>query len=63
MSKNETRNERYMKCPWCGYEHPDSWELDHQNENETDCSRCSKPIVYIADVSVTWSSFRGEEET
>jgi hypothetical protein len=57
----KTQNTRLMTCPWCGYENKDSWELDHDNENETDCGRCEKPIVYIADVSVTWSTFKGKE--
>lgn len=58
--KERTRNNHCMKCPWCGYEDQDSWELEHECESETDCGNCGNPIIYNAEISVTWNSYKGE---
>jgi transposase-like protein len=28
-------------CPWCGYEHRDSWEM---SDGDYECHGCEKPI-------------------
>jgi len=49
-----------IKCPWCGHIERDSWEMNHESQDETECGRCELPITYIANVSVTWESFKGD---
>lgn len=44
-------------CPWCGYEHGDSWELDC-DEDTIECDSCGKPFQYVRNVSVTYDTHR-----
>ena len=48
---------RYITCPYCGWEDKDSWEANHENETETECGRCEKEFVCLANVEVTWSTW------
>jgi len=32
-------------CPYCGYEEPDSWELQ-PDQGTTECGRCEKEFRY-----------------
>lgn len=50
-------------CPWCGYEHYDSWE--HVNpEGKIECDDCEKIFEYSRAIDITYSTFRNltEEE-
>ena len=42
-------------CPWCGYEHKDSWEF---LDGEAECESCSRPFSVSKYVSVTYSTNR-----
>lgn len=39
-------------CPWCGYEHGDSWEL--QDSGKMKCPECDKEFKYDRDIEVTY---------
>ena len=45
-------------CPWCGYEHTDSWErhMDNGGEEDEICSGCGKNFTIECDISVTYST-------
>ena len=47
----------HLKCPHCGYEDPDSWELGDggEGDGETECGRCGKPILWSRHVSVSYT--------
>ncbi len=47
-------------CPWCGYEHQDSWELS-ADDAEWECDECGKPFNYSRYVSVTYSTSKVED--
>ena len=42
-------------CPWCGYEHSDSWEM---GDGETECHDCGRKFETEKDVTVTYSTSR-----
>jgi DNA-directed RNA polymerase subunit RPC12/RpoP len=42
-------------CPWCGYEHGDSWEM---TEGETECGECGRKFEMTRDVSVSYCTSR-----
>lgn len=44
-----------MVCPWCGYEHGDSWEFN-EDSGETDCNECGKTFKFERDISITYST-------
>jgi len=54
-SKITCNNTLYVVCPYCWYEHKDSWELSADSW-QTDCSNCDKPFNYYRDISVTYST-------
>ncbi len=39
-------------CPWCGYEHGDSWEGPESGEDI--CDECEKTFAYCRQVEVTY---------
>lgn len=49
-------------CPWCGYEHLDTWDFFDRNTEETvegaECDRCGRPFTITRNVSVTYSTER-----
>lgn len=47
-------------CPWCGYEHGDSWEFS--DEQRYDCDECKRPFHLSRDIEVTYSTSRIEAE-
>lgn len=49
-----TEYEDEVKCPYCGFEDGDSWELDE--EGETDCGNCGAKLAYSRTVEVTYSA-------
>jgi hypothetical protein len=37
-----TYSSDFVICPWCGYRHPDSWEI---SDGDTECHECGEPIA------------------
>lgn len=52
---------RDLVCPWCGYEHDESWEFGGGQEGEfrLDCHSCDQPIAGERRVTVVYYSQRG----
>jgi len=46
---------REVVCPYCGYEHGDSWEID-QNDFEMECEECGMRFKGYREIEVTYSS-------
>jgi len=47
-------------CPYCGYEHSDSWEMGDQGEIE--CEKCGKTFEYWVETQVHYTTKRKENE-
>lgn len=45
-------------CPWCGYEHGDSWEHLRDSDDNFQCNDCDKYFSYERDIEVTYSTQR-----
>jgi hypothetical protein len=43
-----------LVCPYCGYEHSDSWE--RSDEGDFQCFECEKSFVYTSYTSRTFTS-------
>jgi len=45
-------------CPYCGYEHGDSWEWadGREQEDEFECHQCQKTFSCERSISVTYST-------
>lgn len=46
-------------CPYCGYEHGDSWEAS--NSGEDTCSSCGKSFFYERETTVKYSTTKNCE--
>jgi len=44
-----------VKCPYCGEEFTDSWELK-PDESQVDCGECGKEFSYARNVEVTYTT-------
>ena len=56
-SKGEQHSYTYnLKCPYCGYENTDSWEMD-DSSGEVECGRCGSEYEYEREVSVSYSTY------
>lgn len=58
MSKNEHSGD-YAKCPYCGYENPDSWEyteycVGEGSWVEVECLDCSKTFECSYEINITY---------
>ena len=42
-------------CPYCGYEHGDSWEVS-DDEGKMDCHSCEKEFKYQRDITIDYST-------
>ena len=49
-----------LVCPYCGYEHSDSWEYD-SDSGEAECDKCGKEFDYCRNVSVDYTTSRKED--
>ena len=49
-------------CPFCGYEHGDSWER-RDDEGIIECDGCKKPFLFSRDVSVSYSTEQIQQPT
>lgn len=47
-------------CPFCGYEHSDSWEL-RSDDGDTDCGSCGKTFTYRRNVTVDYVTSPGPD--
>lgn len=58
MSKEEIDCEfnKEIVCPYCGYEHGDSWEFK-ENNGEMVCDGCEKKFNWKRDIEVTYSTW------
>ena len=45
-------------CPWCGFEHSDSFECDDEDD-AFECSECEKSFKMVRDVEVSYCTSRG----
>jgi len=47
-------------CPYCDYEHSDSWDfgLKDGNESEIECGDCEKTFTVISELEVHYSTWR-----
>jgi predicted RNA-binding Zn-ribbon protein involved in translation (DUF1610 family) len=45
---------RLAICPYCGYEHPDSWEI--QESGLMDCESCEKEFHVEKQVEVSYTT-------
>lgn len=51
------KTESGFKCPYCGYEDPNSWEAG-ESDDDYMCSRCGKFFGFKTEVIVTYSSYK-----
>lgn len=60
-------NEANIKCPYCGYEHPDSWEFERDGvkNNSYECDSCGREMWVEMEISVDYTTYRilGGKET
>lgn len=61
MSDYETYGDEII-CPYCKYEHSDSWELE-SDDGETECGECGKSFLYCRHIYVTYSASPITEES
>jgi hypothetical protein len=48
--------ESLLKCPYCGNENQDSWEIE-DSSGERECGRCNSEYEYEREVSVSYSTY------
>ena len=58
--ENEQPLMESITCPWCGYEDPDSWEMQGERDEDYICKDCGKSFVVERDVS--YSGYRKAED-
>jgi uncharacterized Zn-finger protein len=58
-----------VTCPYCGYEHKDSWELGHNRTDNTvvphgemNCASCNRRFKWERQVFVEYSTEKMEDE-
>lgn len=56
--ENESFRESSIVCPWCGYEDPDSFEVDEGEHEDFACRRCGKPFDLEVEVSTEYTTRR-----
>lgn len=59
MVKFETYRESEIICPYCEYEHVDSWEWEEASQDETlekECDKCEKKFYACRNIDVSYSS-------
>lgn len=49
----ELRDNEMAKCPHCGHEERDSWELE---DGETNCHHCGKPYMVEVVTEITYTT-------
>ena len=52
-----TDDQEYVVCPYCGHKHGDAWEwCTRENETEDTCDGCGKRYRYWAEFSVDYKA-------
>lgn len=59
--EHDTQYTNEIKCPYCGYEWSDSWEMGNGDTEE--CPDCLNTFEYEMDVVVTYISWKKDERT
>jgi DNA-directed RNA polymerase subunit RPC12/RpoP len=54
MTEFDTDYTDEVVCPYCGYEHSDSYELAEYGK--MDCHHCDEEFTIEADISITYST-------
>lgn len=57
MEELDHKHTQEVVCPWCGYEHGDSWEIGF-DDGEDECCECGKQFHYVRDINVTYSTYK-----
>ena len=60
----DSKYEKEIVCPYCGYIHTDSWEWnDHgfDKDIEAECDNCEKEFTFIIECEITYSSYKKEK--
>ena len=52
----ECRNQSELVCPYCGYEHHDSWEIG-DDQDSSECNECGKKFGFEQEVTRTFSTY------
>lgn len=55
IEEDNTYDEEDIKCPVCGYEVGDSWEISEDN-GEHECSGCGAILEWSREVTVSYSA-------
>ena len=55
MANIDNKYTNELVCPYCGYEHSDSWELS-EDCSEIDCGDCGKSFSYSRIVNVEYTT-------
>lgn len=68
MADLDNMYNRHPRCPYCGYEWIDAWELEldrDEQESEIECGDCEKMFKVMIHLDVKYSTFKieGEEES
>lgn len=50
-------NTSELVCPYCGYEHQDSWEIGSGEDSFT-CNECNKDFKFEQETTRTFSSYK-----
>lgn len=51
-----------IKCPYCGYEDPDSWEYSNSvREESIECGNCENEFLMIAEPEVFYSTSKKKQ--
>lgn len=55
---DETHYGNFPKCPHCGHEDHDAWEMgmDDDDVEDVECGHCDKPYRVSMSVSITYGS-------
>lgn len=61
MEDSDLSYNEYAKCPYCGYEDIDSFELNCDNEEIVNCPNCQKEYVVIRNIEITYSTWIPED--
>lgn len=59
MAEHDTDYTDEVVCPWCGYEHKDSWEISFdaaEMVKSFDCEKCEKEFEIVRDFEVHYST-------
>lgn len=45
-----------IKCPYCGYEDIDSWEMTEEEQDDFECANCEKVFNVVRHLTIQYSS-------